>query len=322
MSERFAPGTVHGGWRVTGPAPPGTPFPRWPVEAEEGGERGELTFLPFAGPRAGERRQLADKAARALDVGGDAMARVVLERSPAGLVVIVPRATSSPERVDPSSAVAELSGLAEGLARLHAHAIVHGQVQPGNVVRQGKTLRLLPPGLFETSGDLSSLGLDADPRWAAPELLDGRPPSPAADCFSLGLVLFTLLTGKPPVEAAADGAALVLRATSGVPDLAAARPGLPAGLLSLYARLTAPVRARTKDGAELREELERCEKRTLPPPVVPRTRVDPQRVSAALIAALIAGGALVVAWTVAAVTSPGATTDGFAFPLPAEQAPL
>src|SRR5690606_6301693 len=47
----------------------------------------------------------------------------------------------------------------------------------------------------------------AVPRYAAPEVLDGAPPSAASDVFSLGLVAFELFTGRRLLETQSSASA-------------------------------------------------------------------------------------------------------------------
>jgi len=89
--------------------------------------------------------------------------------------------------------------LAVALEALHQHGLLHGDVKPENVfVDDDGTLVL---------GDLGSAWLWADggpssaptPRYAAPEVWMGHPPSVASDLFSLGLTLMYAASGRRPV---------------------------------------------------------------------------------------------------------------------------
>ena len=141
--------------------------------------------------------------------------------------------------------------LAEALAAAHAAGLVHGDLTPANVMidRDGG-VRLLdpippaPPG----SGD----GGRATPPYAAPELLRGEPPTPAADVHAFGAMLNEALgagdagsgAGGPlrrlarrclasdPLSRPADGTALVARLGAGRRVLSRrTRAAVAAGLL-------------------------------------------------------------------------------------------
>jgi serine/threonine protein kinase len=77
--------------------------------------------------------------------------------------------------------------LARALAYAHSHDVVHRDIRPGNV--------LLGPG---DEPYLTDLGIaeTATPAYMAPEQVGGKPPSAAADIYSLGLVLLESLTGR------------------------------------------------------------------------------------------------------------------------------
>jgi serine/threonine protein kinase len=74
----------------------------------------------------------------------------------------------------------------QGLAHFHARAMIHGDVKPENILVDGGGRAMLGDlGLARrVVSDRDSD--DGDGRFVAPELLDGAPPTPAVDAFSLG----------------------------------------------------------------------------------------------------------------------------------------
>lgn len=97
--------------------------------------------------------------------------------------------------------------LAAALQALHAARICHGDVKPSNVLvtREGRVVVLD----FGLSGrfDHAAFGarpvIAVTPQYAAPELFLGRPPSPASDWYSFGIILGKALT-RTSTEQAAD----------------------------------------------------------------------------------------------------------------------
>ncbi|MFH1470026.1 MAG: ATP-binding protein [Pseudomonadota bacterium] len=84
--------------------------------------------------------------------------------------------------------------VADALAALHAEGLTHGDLRPGNVLvtsLQGPRLKVVG---FGQAGARHGTAL----AYAAPERLAGGPTSPAADCFSLGLLLWELVHGHSP----------------------------------------------------------------------------------------------------------------------------
>ncbi len=93
--------------------------------------------------------------------------------------------------------------VAEAVARAHEAGLVHGDVCPGNVVftSTGET-RLLDLAVSLHLEELSKGLRSFSHLYAAPERLKGAPPSPQVDVYSLGAILFELLSDRSPIEAA------------------------------------------------------------------------------------------------------------------------
>ncbi len=89
--------------------------------------------------------------------------------------------------------------LAAAIDHLHAHrpVIVHGDVKPANVVLTPDDRVVLVDFGIASSGLMASAGTVG---YTAPEVLDGEPPTPAADVYGLAATMLALLTGRPPGE--------------------------------------------------------------------------------------------------------------------------
>jgi serine/threonine-protein kinase Stk1 len=96
--------------------------------------------------------------------------------------------------------------LLDALAHSHQRGVLHGDLKPSNVMLAEDGLRLFDFGLGQaTDGVLAGLPrLSRDrvhawtPGYAAPEVLDGKPLSAAADIYSIACVLFELASGEHP----------------------------------------------------------------------------------------------------------------------------
>ncbi|WP_348539157.1 protein kinase [Streptomyces sp. LBL] len=97
---------------------------------------------------------------------------------------------------------------ASGLAAAHQQGIVHRDIKPANLLLDADdTLKIGdfgiarfvddPSGALTTTGQIVGTSL-----YLAPERALGQPAGPACDVYALGCVLYQLLTGRPPFQAA------------------------------------------------------------------------------------------------------------------------
>jgi eukaryotic-like serine/threonine-protein kinase len=90
--------------------------------------------------------------------------------------------------------------LCSALAAIHAHDLVHGDVKAQNVVRRSDGRHILVD--FGSSTPIRERAqVSGTPLYLAPDLLMGGPAGPEHDLYSLGVLLFRMLSGKFPVEA-------------------------------------------------------------------------------------------------------------------------
>ncbi len=95
--------------------------------------------------------------------------------------------------------------LCQALAAVHAAGLVHRDVKTRNVMREtGGRIVLMDFGLgrdLEVRRGQTTSDLSGTPPYIAPELFSGQPASAASDLYSLGVLLFYLVTREYPVPA-------------------------------------------------------------------------------------------------------------------------
>jgi serine/threonine protein kinase len=127
------------------------------------------------------------------------------------------------------------------LAAAHDRGIVHRDVTPENVLLTSDGAKLLDFGIAAFTGEADDQ-LVADfgtPPYVAPERLRGLTADPAVDVYSLGVLLFEMLTGIPPYPET-TWEAIELARREGPPPMPTGVPGLPSEVAALCARCLDP----------------------------------------------------------------------------------
>ncbi|QDV40968.1 Serine/threonine-protein kinase PknB [Stieleria neptunia] len=116
--------------------------------------------------------------------------------------------------LDLETALGIAAQIAEGLAAAHQRGVVHRDIKPGNILLEENSPRILIAdfGLARAIDDatVTVSGMVAGtPQYMSPEQAAGEDVGPRSDLFSLGSVLYSMLTGRPPFVA--DSPIAVLR---------------------------------------------------------------------------------------------------------------
>jgi eukaryotic-like serine/threonine-protein kinase len=107
----------------------------------------------------------------------------------------------------PGEAARVVAAVADALQAAHRAGVVHRDVKPGNVFLTAEgEVKVLDFGIASAAGeaDLTTGDLLGTAAYLAPERALGRPATPAADIYSLGVVLYELLAGRRPFEGGSD----------------------------------------------------------------------------------------------------------------------
>src|SRR5256886_2050427 len=168
-------------------------------------------------------------------------------------------------RSEPRRAVALMAKVARALQYAHDQGILHRDLKPGNILLDGQSEPLVSDfGLakwLEPMGDLTRTpSIFGTPGYIAPEQVNGSEGklTPAADVYSLGAVLFHLLTGRPPVTGEHALKVIQQAAEKPAPKLRSLAPALDRDLETICAKcLEREPNARYRSAGDLAEDLER-----------------------------------------------------------------
>jgi serine/threonine-protein kinase len=164
-------------------------------------------------------------------------------------------------RLEIAEAVAYAIEIARALGAAHARHIVHRDVKPQNVlIDEEGSAKVTDFGIART---LDEEGLTADGRvlgttdYVSPEQALGQPVTGQSDLYSLGVVLYEMLTGEVPFKGENQVAVAMKHVREIIPDVQLKRPEVSAALAAVVDHATAKrIEDRYADDAELIADLE------------------------------------------------------------------
>jgi len=161
----------------------------------------------------------------------------------------------------PAARVAELGVQAcAGLQHAHEAGLVHRDVKPANLlVREDGVLKIVDFGIARAAESTrhtevgTLLGTAA---YLAPEQIAGEDATPASDVYSLGAVLYELLTGRPPYAFSSLAELGAMQAEGSIEAVRDVEPSVPGELeAAVMHALARDPRFRPASAAELGHEL-------------------------------------------------------------------
>ena len=154
--------------------------------------------------------------------------------------------------------------VASALQVAHQQGVVHRDLKPANILFDDAGNAYLSDfGIAKTitsQTDLTATGaILGTPAYVSPEQVQSQPVSPQTDIYSLGILLFEILTGQHPFPGSASGVLLVKQVNDPLPLVQPLRPELPQDVDQIIQRATAKNPAeRYADTLTLAQDLRRA----------------------------------------------------------------
>lgn len=156
--------------------------------------------------------------------------------------------------------------IAEGLAAAHARELIHRDVKPGNILLETAhrdRVKITDFGLARAADDASvtqSGTIAGTPMYMAPEQACGNHLDQRADLFSLGSVLYQMVSGRPPFRAPSTFAVLKRVAEDSPRPITEIIPETPSWLCAIISKLHAKdPNDRYQSAQEVADLLANCE---------------------------------------------------------------
>jgi serine/threonine-protein kinase len=189
------------------------------------------------------------------------------------------------ERLPVETVVDLVAQCARALDYAHQQGVTHRDIKPANVLlTPDRKVKIGDFGiaLREQATATQALGSYGSPRYLSPEQACGDPATPRSDLYSLGVVLYELLTNTAPFAAANLRGLLYKVAYEEAPRVDSVRPDLIPSLVEVVRRaLEKDPGRRFASGLEMAEALEAAG-RALTQPVAPATAEQRRKALAGL----------------------------------------
>ena len=172
-----------------------------------------------------------------------------------------------------------VSQVAQGLAYAHEHGIVHRDIKPSNImiVREGH-VKITDFGIarMASAAVRTQTGMVlGSPKYMSPEQVVGKQTDQRSDIFSLGVMLYEMLTGQAPFAGENVNAIMYQTLNSVPPPPSSLSPNVPEMLNFIVAKaLAKKLEHRYQDAKEFASDLYACRDR-LPRPSVNREAARP-----------------------------------------------
>ncbi len=170
-----------------------------------------------------------------------------------------------------SQALAIAAQVAEGLGYAHKNGVVHRDIKPANImVVANGPVKITDFGIarMRSAADLTQTGVMlGSPKYMSPEQVIGKRADHRSDIFSLGVILYEMLTGAAPFSGENITALMYQIVNFAPPAPSTVSAAVPEMLDFIVAKMLGkPLEERYQDATELARDLRECERSQAAPP--------------------------------------------------------